>query len=250
MYRDKVKSRLMHLWCDMRNRCYDPTHHAYHRYGGRGIKICDEWLSFENFYNWAIDNGYKVELLPNGKNKWSIDRINNDGNYCPENCRWTDFITQQYNRSINKYIKYNNKIYNTLELSKELNISQRCLLSRLKRGWNIEDLAKPPMFKNVDKVVYKGKEYTYAELAKEYGLKTTDVRNRIKQFGWDVEKAITLPKCKIRTNIRLYEYKGKMMTITDIAKDLGIGRTTLQYRMKACNYNLEEVLKKGWGNIK
>lgn len=75
----------------MKSRCYNPNNTAYHNYGGRGIKICDEWLNdFESFYVWAIENGYREDL--------TIDRINNDGNYEPSNCRWTTRKVQQNNR--------------------------------------------------------------------------------------------------------------------------------------------------------
>ena len=76
----------------MKERCYNPNYHHYHRYGGRGIKVCEEWLEdYASFRDWAIKNGYKKGL--------SLDRINNDGDYCPENCRWTTQKEQVRNSS-------------------------------------------------------------------------------------------------------------------------------------------------------
>lgn len=73
--------RLYRIWRNMKRRCYDKTFKAYKNYGGKGVLICEEWLkSFENFYNWAIGNGYKDDL--------TIDRIDVKGNYEPKNCQW------------------------------------------------------------------------------------------------------------------------------------------------------------------
>ena len=79
----------------MKSRCYTPSHPSYERYHEKGIKVCDEWLSsFESFRDWAINNGFSEEL--------SLDRINNDGNYEPDNCRWVTAKVQANNRRNNK----------------------------------------------------------------------------------------------------------------------------------------------------
>lgn len=97
------KSRLYWVWHSMKDRCYNPKATSYKHYGGRGIKVCDEWKnSFKAFYDWAYSNGYD-ENAP--RNKCTIDRINNDGDYEPSNCRWVDAKIQASNqrkRSIKK----------------------------------------------------------------------------------------------------------------------------------------------------
>lgn len=92
-----AKSRIWNIWTGMRDRCSRPNNKNYQRYGGRGICVCPEWDSdFQNFYDWSMENGYSDDL--------TIDRIDNDGNYEPSNCRWVTRKEQTRNRSITKTI--------------------------------------------------------------------------------------------------------------------------------------------------
>lgn len=91
----KRKSRLWAVWMGMRRRCNKPYDPAYHNYGGRGITVCDEWNDFQAFHDWAIANGYD-ENAPKGQ--CTIDRIDNDKGYSPDNCRWVDMKVQSNNK--------------------------------------------------------------------------------------------------------------------------------------------------------
>lgn len=83
-------TRIYKVWADMKSRCMCKTNKWYPNYGGRGITVCDEWMSFEHFYEWAMTNGYSASL--------TIDRIDNDKGYSPDNCRWAT----QHEQSMNK----------------------------------------------------------------------------------------------------------------------------------------------------
>lgn len=116
---------LYRCWDAMKRRCMNPSTKHYERYGGRGISVCDEWkASFESFRDWAFANGYKEGL--------SIDRIDNNGNYCPENCRWANSYTQAKNKRNNVWITFRGTTMILSEWARMLHITPHCLWKRLK----------------------------------------------------------------------------------------------------------------------
>ena len=124
----KRHTKIYRVFAAMKQRCYNKNNKEYQNYGRRGIVVCQEWLDdFMNFYNWAMDNGYQEGL--------SIDRIDNDGNYEPANCRWTDRKAQNNNRRNNTYLSYNNKTQTLAQWGEELNIDQHTISARKRKGW-------------------------------------------------------------------------------------------------------------------
>ena len=110
--------RLYQCWCDMKNRCSNPHVEDYDHYGGKGITVCPEWENdYAAFYEWAMANGYKSNL--------TLDRMDSDGNYCPENCRWTTPAVQTNNRVVTRYLDINGVTKPRSEWAKELGISYR-----------------------------------------------------------------------------------------------------------------------------
>lgn len=119
--------KLYSVWRGMRHRCNSAN---YKRYGGRGISVCDEWNNFKMFYDWAVDNGYKPGL--------TIDRINNDGDYRPENCRWADDITQANNKCTNRRVEYNGIVHTVSEWARIFGVNRESLSYRIKHD-NMRD---------------------------------------------------------------------------------------------------------------
>lgn len=124
------RTRLYKILMAMKARCYNKNHKSFKDYGGRGIKICDEWLNdYVSFFNWSIENGYNDTL--------TIDRINNDSNYEPENCRWVPMKVQNRNKSNCHFITYENETHCLTEWSEILGIPIHKITYRLKRGISI-----------------------------------------------------------------------------------------------------------------
>lgn len=123
----KSQTRLYSIWQGMKGRCFRITSPAYKYYGGRGITVCDEWKNdFEAFYDWAMSNGYKDEL--------TIDRIDVNGNYEPDNCRWATRKEQTMNKRRTVMIEINGVLKSLLTISKETGIPYKTLYNRYSRG--------------------------------------------------------------------------------------------------------------------
>lgn len=125
------QARVHNIWRGMKQRCEDHNAEDWPRYGGRGITVCDEWRdNFEAFRDWAMVNGYRDDL--------SIDRIDNDGNYCPENCRWATDEEQNNNRRNSRMVTFNGKTMSLKQWANETGIPRGTIAARLRTGWTVE----------------------------------------------------------------------------------------------------------------
>ena len=124
------KTRVYYSWKSMNERCLNRNSPAYKHYGGRGIKICEEWLRLENFYR---DMGERPE------NK-TLDRIDNNGNYCKENCKWSTPKEQSNNKRDNHLLTYCGKTRTVSQWAEELNINRSIIAGRITRGFSIEKI--------------------------------------------------------------------------------------------------------------
>jgi len=133
-------TRLYTVWNSMRQRCNNPNNHAFHNYGGRGIKICEEWDDFGKFRDWAIKTGYDDSAL---QGECTLDRIDNDGPYSPSNCRWVSMREQSSNKRGTPHLCYNGEVHTLMEWADITGIKYQTIHKRYSKGWPAEAVLKP-----------------------------------------------------------------------------------------------------------
>lgn len=133
-------TQLYEVWKAMKQRCYNPKSQAYNNYGARGIKVCQEWLNnFQSFYDWSYGNGYNLNNQNDEKNKLTIDRIDVNGNYEPNNCRWVNRKEQANNMRHTKHITINGETKCLAEWCRVLNVNRWTYHNRIKNGMSPEE---------------------------------------------------------------------------------------------------------------
>lgn len=131
-----TRPRLYRIWENMRSRCNYTRNSSYKNYGGRGIKVYEQWSNYELFRSWALANGYKDTL--------TLDRIDVNGDYCPKNCRWITIRQQQRNKSTNHLLTLGGKTQCVVDWCEELNLNPNTLHKRLRMGWSVEKALLTP----------------------------------------------------------------------------------------------------------
>ena len=169
---NETKTKFYVVWRNMRNRCLSKKSNQFKNYGGRGIKICKKWEKFENF---------KRDMLPTYKEGLSLDRINNNGNYSPSNCRWATIKTQSQNKRINK--KYKGVCIS--EHSRRLGGHRDLVHRRLKLGWTLKRACETPM---KDIKLYNGKRLS--EWSKISGINYRTLWGKVVNEGQDLKKVL------------------------------------------------------------
>ena len=170
--------KILRIWDRMLSRCNNPKDKSYHNYGGRGIKVCDRWNLVENFY---ADMGEKPE------GRYSIDRIDNDGDYCPENCHWATDREQATNTRKNHMVEYHGKTWVLSELARQLGMPPKRVLTLLKD--NHRDIFNPFESPQGKLIIYNGKTWSLNALATHLHIDSDTVKNRMRE-GISVETPI------------------------------------------------------------
>ena len=213
-------------WQGSKNRCLNINHRQYPDYGARGITVCDRWLNFKNF---LADMGLKPSP------KHSLDRIDNDGDYCPENCRWATPKEQANNKRNNQIIKIEGKTLNIIQWEEKQGFNSGIIYSRLIDGWSEFDAVMTPI--NIDRLITIGfKTLTIAGWGKEMGYKNKIIQNRLTK-GWSEFDAVMTP-VKILNTVRLITIDSKTLTIAGWGKEMGYKNKIIQGR-----------LTKGWSEF-
>lgn len=190
--RDSSTNRLYRIYKAMKSRCYNPRVPNYNIYGGRGIRICDDWLNnYDSFCTWALENNYSDEL--------SIDRIDNNGNYEPSNCRWSNRYEQQNNTSRNIFVTIDGDTKTVSEWARVYGISLHTIYGRTREGWPIVKAITTPSKgkKNLD-FEYHGVTKSIPKWAKEYGICKSTLKYRLLS-GWSIEDALNTPVRQLKT---------------------------------------------------
>lgn len=179
------------VWKTMIARCENEKHNRYHRYGGRGISVCEDWHDFDEFSRWAVRSGYRKG--------YQIDRIHTDGDYEPDNCRWTTSKQNNRNRSNNRLVTWEGQTKTLAEWAEDprCHVEYKVLWERLQDGWDFEKALTVPMRrKNGYRVVTAfGESKSLTEWMEDPRCEVPRLATLWKRIndGWPPESALTRP---------------------------------------------------------
>lgn len=214
----RENKRLYGIYNGIKKRCYNKNEPRYKDYGMRGIKMCKEWLDdasgFDSFVEWSVLNGYNDSL--------TIDRIDVDGDYSPENCRWATMHEQQLNKRETRWVEYNGEKIQLYVLCNNLGISYDTTHDRLyKRGWTLERAISEP----------SERENSLLSKCKAAGLNYGTVRDRIFKLGWTEEQALSTGTVGRGANATTYSAK----EVKKVCPVCGSEFSTIYKKRKYCS---------------
>lgn len=219
-----------HAWLGLRQRCNNPSNKRYPLYGGRGITVCDEWNN--SFLSFLSDMGRRPS-----KNH-SLDRIDNNGGYCKENCRWATKLQQSNNTRKTKFVIYEGERISVTRLAAKVGIKQPTLHSRMKKGWELNDAILVPKHKNAD-IEYDGYVFkNLRELSEYTGVHQSLLWYRINKMKLSVKDAVSFKYANE------YVYKGVVYKgISALALAVGMKQDTLYARLRRMDFDAAVTVK-------
>ena len=233
------------LYHGMKSRCLNKNNRAYKNYGGRGIKICKRWLeSFDNFY---------ADMGEAPSKNFTLDRINNNGNYTPSNCRWASKTDQNNNTRNVRYFKYQGQRLTTRQWSIKTGIPKTCIDERLNLGWPLSKILTTPSIIGRNQYGDNGIQYTcfgktqsLQEWSNETGISLHALRKRINTYKWSIERSLKEPARENKI------YLKEFLNISDLTfekiknrlKKSGIKYSTFSKRIIKYGWSLKKALSK------
>lgn len=232
--------RLYHVWDGMKQRCVNPNHIAYHQYGGRGIKVCKEWTdNYVVFREFMLTHGYDPEA-PFGE--CTIDRIDNDGDYCPENCRVISVQEQQINKGDVFSFILDGQRTTISGAARMRGITRSGIQYRLKKGMSLEEAINTPLRK--DKTYEaEGQVHTLKEWSEIMGVTVNVIYGRLLTHSFqEIYEEWKSSGLKVKENkVKYFTVDGETHNQTEWGKILGIPNTTLRYKLK--KKTMEEIVR-------
>ena len=170
--------RLYNIYNKVKRRCFEASEQRCKDYGGRGITMCNAWVnSFDVFADWAKTHGYTDDL--------TLERIDVNGNYCPENCMWITRVQQARNKRDTVIVEYNGRNVKLIELAENAAVTYDTLHDRIfRRGWDVKTAVCTPSMRT---------KKSFAQKCREAGINPGTASSRIRKFGWKEEDALNTP---------------------------------------------------------
>ena len=230
-------ARIYRIWVGMKNRCQNPNNYSYHNYGGRGIKVCPEWQDYQTFLDWSLAHGYADGL--------SIDRIDNEGDYCPENCRWATRREQNCNTRQNHFLTYKGKTQTISQWAEDVGLDYSALKQRINSGWPVEKaLITPTGGLNIHQrpsraklYTFNGETHTLREWADKLGVRVGTLQQRLYFYHYSIDDLLGK---KVHTPV-LITHNGKTQNASAWSREIGLDLSYICKQIKR-GRTLEDIV--------
>lgn len=207
-------TRLYNVWHTMKERCYLETQISYKNYGGRGIKVCSEWQEFIPFMEWSYANGFDENAK---RGECTLDRIDPNGDYCPENCRWVSWDIQANNKSTNVFIEYNKVVDTLSNHARKVGLNPVTAESRKINGDSVDRIFRKKLEPKT--LIYKGESYKVNDFCKKFGISRSPIERRVLRNGENLEDVLEDVKNNKRKliirNRKVFQYDTEMNFIKE-----------------------------------